>query len=193
MCYTACHASAGKDAGTAGVIVLWNTTEVRRVEEEGEETEVVPGRVVRVKLELVRDQQRLAVYACYMPLREGDEGEATECWEALEDRLVSEEEAKVAVGGDLNAETEEWRWRRGRGPSKWADRKLDEIMQTVGLTAQAKTSTWRGQTQIDNWLVSEEMAGRMGGTMIVPGVSGNDHSAVISSYICCGNACLPNN
>ena len=105
-----------------------------------------------------------------------------DCWDALEGALTEEGEPNTAVGGDLNAETWEWLQEQLKRMDA-ASKRLHDMMESCGLTAQATGRTYRAGTQIDNWLVSEGLAERMGRTTTLPGVSGRDHGAVVSTYI----------
>ena len=171
-----------------GVLVIWDmeTVEVDEISETGElGQEIMEGRVVRVEARMIRDQSTTAVYGVYMPVRWGRRTQVEPSWRALEEALEKEERGRVAVGGDLNAETPEWfATRRPGAASRLADRRLGRMLEEHNLRALARGATYRDGTQIDNWLVSEELDGHVGLAEVMPGVCGDDHQAVVVRCYC---------
>ena len=166
---------------TAGVAMWWDP-ETIRIESEDE---ISAGRVVRIHGVDVRTEREWTYYGVYMPVRgqSGNKEEVNNTWAALAGAVEAENSARIAVGGDLNAETEEWRQRRGTRRSTSSDKHLAAIMQDTDLVALAEDSTHHSGTQIDNWLVSTEAAAELGTTTIVPGVCGKDHDMVRTEII----------
>ena len=163
----------------AGVTVVWDPAEHELVDAG---KVLVDGRVVRVVLRDAQSRQCTAVYGVYMPVRgQGAEVDelVRECFDALDDALAAETHARVAVGGDFNAETAEWAERRTRRTV--SDERLAELIDDHALVPQARGATFRPETvgtQIDNWLVRAAMAAEMGAAHTIPGVSGDDHHAL---------------
>ena len=163
----------------AGVTVVWDPAEHELVDAG---KVLVDGRVVRVVLRDAQSRQCTAVYGVYMPVRgQGTEVDelVRECFDALDDALAAETHARVAVGGDFNAETAEWAERRTRRTV--SDERLAELIDDHALVPQARGATFRPETvgtQIDNWLVRAAMAAEMGAAHTIPGVSGDDHHAL---------------
>ena len=63
-----------------------------------------------------------------------------------------------------------------------ADARLNEMLDDHSLRAQARAATYRTGSQIDNWLVDEEIDACTLQADVIPGVSGKDHSAVVMKY-----------
>ena len=139
-------------------------------------------------LTLAAKQERVALYGVYLPVRGRDgttDAEVRTCFEALDDAMLEETEERVMIGGDFNAETPAWRARRGRRAARETvyDEMLSGLLADHALVAQAKSATYRPETvgtQIDNWLVSENMSARMGRAETVQGVCGDDHQALVA-------------
>ena len=120
---------------TSGVLVVWKTGEV---EVDHKECAVVKsGRIVKVKMKIARDEREVTVIGAYMPVRTAaDTPEIDESWSALEGAVESTE-GDVAIGGDLNAETPDWRAKSGRSARMTqADQKLKALLKNQELTAQ---------------------------------------------------------
>ena len=107
---------------TKGVMIVWDPKRIRVEREdrkrEGETRlrpkviEVEPGRVVGVRVTVESTGEELTVMGVYMPVRGGADGEEVRrVWDLLDDAVALE--ARVVVGGDLNAEPREWREKRG--------------------------------------------------------------------------------
>ena len=161
---------------TAGVMI-WTNPNVLEVRNQ---TEIIGGRILRIEVEDIATEEEWAVYGVYMPVRGAQDTahDVEETWSALRKRVNEETVVRTAVGGDLNAETHEWRQERNarRTPS---DAHLDEMMEESELTALAEGSTHRSGTQIDNWLMTPAAAREMGACWVLPGVCGKDHDMVV--------------
>jgi exonuclease III len=161
---------------TAGVMI-WTNPNVLEVRNQ---TEIIGGRILRIGVEDIATEEEWAVYGVYMPVRGAHDTaqDVEETWSALRKQVNEETVVRTAVGGDLNAETHEWRQERNarRTPS---DEHLDEMMEESELTALAEGSTHRSGTQIDNWLMTPAAAREMGACWVLPGVCGKDHDMVM--------------
>ena len=161
---------------TAGVMI-WTNPNVLEVRNQ---TEIIEGRILRIGVEDIATEEEWAVYGAYMPVRGAHDTalEVEETWGALRKRVNEETVVRTAVGGDLNAETHEWRQER-RARCTPSDAHLDEMMEESDLTALAEGSTHRSGTQIDNWLMTPAAARGMGASWVLPGVCGKDHDMVV--------------
>ena len=178
MVYTPAVRTGGGTTAVAGVMIWWDARVLGKV---GKEETVIEGRVLRMVTEEVGTQKRGVVYGAYMPVRGrgGDGGEAEDAWEVMVNRVEIEDEARVAIGGDLNAETRGAREERGNERETPSDTKLDEMMEGGTWVAMAEGSTHHSGSQIDNWIVSAEMATEMGEVRVTPGVCGKDHGVLM--------------
>ena len=176
--------AGGKNAETVsrGVMLVWDPKEVELDGKDACEV-VMEERIVRARLKFLRDGRRISWFGAYMPCRGGSAEEVHESWDALEDQVMAEcgEGRMVVIGGDLNSEVMEWREARG-GSTTAADRRLDDLIESLDLVPQARGATWRGGTQIDNWLVSSDLDGHLGRADTIPGICGDDHRGVVMNY-----------
>ena len=168
---------------TRGVMVIWDLKEILVNEDDETLCNVLEeGRIVRVNMEFIRDGRALTVLGVYMPVRSGSSTEEVEhSWEVLNSALL-EENGPVAIGGDLNAETQEWLEKRGAKHITRSDNLLEELMEDHELVAKARSATYRTGTQIDNWLINESLDRYMGNADTIPGVCGRDHQWVVMNY-----------
>ena len=89
---------------TAGVMVWTNPTVI----EVKEVREITAGRTIRITAEEALSGEEWSIYGTYMPVRGTPHtvDEVNESWKALKQAMEAEHIARVAIGGDLNAETQ---------------------------------------------------------------------------------------
>ena len=142
--------------------------------------EVVRGRVVKVEMEDAASGLEWTQIGVYMPVRGqakitvaaggGTDGTETkdpaqDAWESLSDEL-DKIHGEYMIGGDFNAETEAFLRSRGKKERTLSDKMFNSMLTEVGrdLRAMANDATYRAGTQIDNWIVTPELANVMGRT-----------------------------
>ena len=160
-----------------GAGVIWNTARLHSTHAET----IVPGRVVRVDLEIIGAADGtppLHIYATHMPQR--DAADVEEVWDILIKNATSDPHAWIV--GDLNAEAAEVldaaqrAWRR-------SDHKLQELREhgNVHRTGCGRATHHLGH-EIDMILVNDYVHTRISEAQIRAGINGKDHSCVWADY-----------
>ena len=181
----ASYGTEGIESGasrTRGVLVVWDTKEIQ-VKEKNCQV-IQDGRIVKVVIEVIRDQKEITVIGAYMPVRsDANRVEVDESWNALSETVEEAgEKGHVAVGGDLNAETPQWRESKGVSRVTHADTRFAQLLEESELIPKTRGHTFRAGTQIDHWLFSPTLDGHTDTAYTLPGVCGDDHSAVLAKY-----------
>ena len=167
------HSTPRPEGGTGneGVLVWFDTSAFVRQRHGGRECtaeEIVPGRLLRLRMQVLADGSLFTLLAAYAPPREMYEGQRAHdarlaMWEALE-KAVAEEEAAgrcVMVAGDLNAETpvalEHWGREALPSDDALADLLAVHDLESVGAveaTYVRHTGAAMRASSIDHWLMT---------------------------------------